>query len=90
VAIEEMVRQRARQIRTCYERSLKRDPSLQGTISLSLRVGGSGRVTQAQVESSTLDSAPEVAACLMHEARTWRFTTGRNATVVYPFAFRPE
>jgi ferric-dicitrate binding protein FerR (iron transport regulator) len=89
VAIEEMVRQRGRQIRACYERSLKRDPSLSGTVALQLRVGASGRVVQTAVESSTLD-APEVASCLEREARTWRFSEGKNATVVYPFVFRQK
>jgi hypothetical protein len=90
VPIEEMVRARSRQIRACYERSLKRDPSLAGTVSLQVRVGGSGRVSAAAVESSTLVDANEVGECLAHEARSWKFATGRNSTVVYPFVFRPQ
>jgi hypothetical protein len=89
VAIEEMVKQRGRQIRSCYERSLKRDPTLTGTVSLLLRVGGAGQVTQAHVEPTSTLSDPQVSACLEHEAVSWRFTTGRNATVVYPLVFRP-
>jgi ferric-dicitrate binding protein FerR (iron transport regulator) len=90
VPIEEMVRARGRQIRGCYERSLKRDPSLAGTVSLQVRVGGSGRVSGATVESSTLVDASEVGECLAREARSWKFATGRNSTVVYPFVFRPQ
>ena len=89
VAIEEMVHERARQIRACYERSLKRDPSLTGTVNLRLRVGPRGAVTQARVEESTL-SDPLVGECLQHEAANWKFAAGRNATIVYPFVFRPE
>lgn len=90
VAVEDMVKLRQRQIRACYERSLKRDPSLTGTVSLKLQVGPAGQVTQALVEAaaSTLSDV-QVASCLEHEASTWRFASG-NATVVYPLVFRPE
>nr|ACX33968.1 conserved hypothetical protein [uncultured bacterium RM35] len=90
VPIEEMVARRQRQIRACYERSLKRDPTLSGTVSLQLRVGPEGRVTQAHVESASTLADPQVSECLQHEATSWRFATGKNATVVYPFVFRPR
>ena len=89
VEIESMVRNRATQIRACYERRLKRDPSLAGTVSLRLRVGDAGQVTRVDVEQSTLPD-PLVADCLRHEAAGWSFTQGRNATVVYPFVFRTQ
>jgi hypothetical protein len=89
VEIEEMVRRRATHIRGCYERGLKRIPSLAGTVSLRLEVGDAGQVRRVAVEESTL-SDDVVADCLLHEARGWSFSVGRNATVVYPFVFRPE
>jgi hypothetical protein len=89
VEMEKVVRERARQIRACYERQLKRDPTLAGTVSLQLRVGSAGQVTHVRVEESTL-SDPAVAACLVREAAGWLFVHGRNATVVYPFVFRPQ
>jgi len=89
VEIESMVRRRSTQIRACYERRLKRDPSLAGTVSLKLRVGDAGQVTRVDVEQSTLPD-PLVADCLRHEAAGWSFAQGRNATVVYPFVFRTQ
>ncbi len=89
VEIESMVRRRAAQIRACYERRLKRDPQLAGTVSLRLRVGDAGQVTRVDVEQSTLPD-PLVADCLRHEAAGWSFAQGRNATVVYPFVFRTQ
>jgi hypothetical protein len=89
VAVEEMVRARGRQIRACYERGLKRDPTLAGTVSLKLAVGDVGQVRRVSVEESTL-ADPVVADCLKHEAAGWAFKTGRNATVVYPFVFRAQ
>lgn len=88
-AIEEVVQRRAHRIRACYERSLKRDPSIAGTVSLALKVGGGGRVSQARVESSTLDD-DAVGACLEHEASRWRLAAPEGSTVVYPFVFRPQ
>jgi hypothetical protein len=89
VEIGDMVRRRASQIRSCYERRLKVDHTLEGAVSLRLHVGDTGRVTQTKVEESTL-ADPLVGECLRHEAATWRFDAGRNATVVYPFVFRPQ
>jgi hypothetical protein len=89
VEIESMVRHRASQIRACYERRLKVDSSLAGTISLKLRVGGAGQVSRVDVEESTMPD-PLVAECLRREAAGWSFAVGRNATVVYPFVFRTQ
>jgi ferric-dicitrate binding protein FerR (iron transport regulator) len=89
IEIESMVRRRATQIRACYERRLKRDPSLAGTVSLRLRVGGAGQVKGVTVEESTLPDEL-VGECLRREAAGWSFAVGRNATVVYPFVFRPQ
>jgi len=89
VEIESMVRLRASQIRACYERRLKRDPSLSGTVSLKLRVGDAGQVSRVEVEESTVPD-PLVAECLRREAAGWSFRQGRNATVVYPFVFRSQ
>ena len=89
VEIESMIRARGSQIRGCYERRLKRDPTLAGTVSLRLKVGDAGQVRQVSVEESTLDD-PMVAECLRKEALGWSFKQGRNATVVYPFVFRSQ
>ena len=80
---------RAAQIRACYERRLKRDPSLAGTVSLRLKVGDAGQVSRVSVEESTLPIRSSASACAS-EADGWSFTVGRNATVVYPFVFRTQ
>jgi outer membrane biosynthesis protein TonB len=84
-----MIRKRTVQIRACYEKRLKLDPELSGTVSLKLRVGEAGQVKQVTVEESTLPD-PLVGECLRREARGWAFANGRNATIVYPFVFRPQ
>jgi hypothetical protein len=89
IEIESMVKRRGTQIRACYERRLKRDPQLSGTVSLRLSVGSAGQVTRVAVEESTIPD-PLVAECLKREAAGWSFSVGRNATVVYPFVFRTQ
>jgi hypothetical protein len=88
--IEQMVALRHRQLRACYERSLKRDPSLTGSLWLQMRVDARGRVVAAAVEpGATLDDA-QIASCLSHEARTWRLSQSKSATFAYQFVFRPQ
>jgi hypothetical protein len=89
VEIESMLQARRTQIRGCYERRLKRDPSLAGTVSLRLKVGDVGQVQKVTVEESTL-ADDMVAECLRKESLGWSFKVGRNATVVYPFVFRTQ
>lgn len=84
---KEVMRGRKRQIQACYERSLKRNPNLAGTVTLQIKIGAAGQVLGTTVENDTLN-APEVAGCLRREAAGWLFAHARNATVVYPFVFR--
>ncbi len=87
--LDDILRHRALQIRACYERGLKRNPTLGGSVSLRLRIGKTGKIREASVEDSTLDDVG-VPECLRHEAMSWSFPESRNSTVVYPFVFRAE
>jgi len=90
--VDEMVRARGHKIRACYERALKREPTLSGAVSLRLRVDDVGRVAAVSVESTTLEgeAGAEVGECMRREVRGWSFSGGRNATIVYPFVFRSQ
>ncbi len=87
--LDDILRHRALQIRACYERGLKRNPTLGGSVSLRLRIGKTGKIREASVEDSTLDDVG-VPECLRHEAMSWSFPESRSSTVVYPFVFRAE
>lgn len=82
-----IVQSRRQAIRACYERALKLDGHLSGTIALRLHVDARGRVSTTEVESDSLGS-PSVVHCLEHEAKRWSFPFARNVTVVYPFTFK--
>lgn len=85
--VTEMARLRQRQIEACHTHALKRDPDLEGTISLQIRVGDAGQVLSAVVEHDTL-ADPTVAECLRREVAGWKLARARNVTVVFPFVFR--
>jgi TonB family protein len=89
VAIQEVFRSRAVQIRACYERSLKNNPGLEGSLTLRLEVDASGQVARASLETDTLPD-PRVGRCALTTVRRWHFPPGDETELVYPFKFRPR
>ena len=85
--VQQVVAARRRQVSTCYERALKRDPGLAGTVTLEIHIGPAGQVLGTRIDADTLKEE-QVVDCLRHEAAGWLFQRARNATVVYPFVFR--
>lgn len=79
------------QVRTCYERRLKVNSILQGSLRLKLKVGASGDVVLTEASGTLRDA--EVSACVRRLASGWRFpvpTGGRCAVVEAPFQFEPK
>lgn len=86
-----VINENRRQVRNCYERQLKTNHTLQGTLNLQLRVGGNGEVTGARVGGSLRD--PAVFSCVRNLASSWRFPvpTGGNCAVINaPFQMTPR
>jgi len=82
-------------LRRCYEREgLTRDPSLTGTMDVTVRVLATGVVSDAAVTARAMRGfgAREVATCLTTAIRNWRFERGPFPveTIVFPFRFAPE
>lgn len=78
------------EVRQCYERKLRTDPMLQGTLSVRLKIGTGGTVQGVQVGGSLRDA--EVVACVRERARTWRFPgpAGGCAVIAAPFSLQPR
>lgn len=76
-------------IKGCYERSLRREPTLMGRMTVVFTIGGGGRVVSAESRSSTLPV--EVNDCIVSRIRSLRFAPpeGGNVDVSYPFFFAP-
>nr|MDQ3034684.1 AgmX/PglI C-terminal domain-containing protein [Myxococcota bacterium] len=86
-----MFQTRQAAFRACYERSLRDDRSLRGTIDLAVRIDRSGSVT-ARMQASALARA-EVGDCVVAIATRFRFNPGpRGGFVEYivRLAFEPN
>ena len=75
-------------LEACYDRALKRDPTVQGRVEVEFYVSG-GRAAQAQVFADTTGDA-ELGACLTTAFRRMRFPTRAEGEVLYPLVFAPS
>jgi TonB family protein len=79
-----------KQVQTCYERRLKDDNLLQGSMKVLLTIGANGNVRTVSVEGSLND--PAVFACVRRVAKTWKFPEPKGGCVriAVPFQMTPE
>jgi len=77
------------QIRFCYNRALRGNPSLKGKVISNFVIGSDGAVTVSRIASTTLLN-PSVENCIRKRITTWQFPQprgGGSVTVNYPFLF---
>lgn len=89
--VRRIVRSHINEVRSCYSKALATDPTLEGRVAVKFRVGPSGRVEDAKVESTTLPEGT-VAPCVAAAVQTWKFPKpigGGFVNVTYPFVFAP-
>ena len=79
-----------KQVQTCYERRLKDNNLLQGSMQVLLTIGGSGRVRAVSVEGSLNDQ--QVYSCVKRVAKTWTFPKPQGGCVrtAVPFQMTPK
>jgi TonB family protein len=78
-------------IRSCYERALRNDNQLQGSVQLEVRIGNDGKVSNTRIHGSLRD--PEVSKCVQNLARNWVFHSpsgGSCAVFKAPYNFTPK
>lgn len=78
-------------VRNCYERQLKIDPTLSGSVRVAFNIGGDGSVQGCSVTSSSIASS-EVGSCVCSRIERWRFepsADGGGSSVNYSFVFTP-
>ncbi|MEM9070835.1 MAG: AgmX/PglI C-terminal domain-containing protein, partial [Myxococcota bacterium] len=78
-------------VRTCYENRLQWNQSLEGRVSVRLRIGPSGRTAGATVvHPGSFELAVE--QCIARRILTWRFPRPEGGCVIvnYPFYLQPE
>ena len=82
--------QPSKQVQTCYERGLKDNNLLQGSMKVLLTIGGSGGVKAVSVSGSLNDQ--QVYNCVKRVAKTWKFPKPENGCVrtEVPFQMMPK
>ena len=78
------------QVRACYERGLKANNLLQGTLNVRLKVQPNGSVTNVRLGGSLRDN--DVFSCVRRVASNWRFPNpeGGCAEISQPFRLTPR
>lgn len=79
-----------RQVRACYERRLRENNLLQGSMNLLLTIDESGSVSAVEASGSLQDQA--VFNCVKRVARTWKFPPPQGGCVrtSVPFTMTPK
>ncbi|MEZ4814514.1 MAG: AgmX/PglI C-terminal domain-containing protein [Bdellovibrionota bacterium] len=90
--VEAVIRQNLAQIRNCYNRGLRLNPTLSGKVKASFRIGANGKVDLSRIGDSTLASS-DVEECIKGRILSWNFPQPRGGSTVdvsYPFLLRPQ
>ncbi len=89
-AIARFVKARMKSIQNCYERQLKRNPSLKGKIVVRFTINESGKPIELEIEEDTMGNN-SVTTCIRSTIRMWTFPIKDNeCPVAYPFIFTPS
>jgi outer membrane biosynthesis protein TonB len=88
--INRIIQRHYNEVKYCYEKELTRDPGLYGKVSVLFVIDGTGRVSDALVQQTTLSSEP-VESCILTHVRRWVFPQpegGSTVQVTYPYLFK--
>jgi outer membrane biosynthesis protein TonB len=89
-ALARYVKARLKAIQNCYEKELKRNPSLKGKVVVRFSIKPSGRTGDIDIEENTLGNEA-VGSCIRTVIRSWvfPFKPDSEVPVAYPFVFSP-
>lgn len=89
-ALARYVKARLKAIQGCYERELKRNPSLKGKVQVRFAILPTGRTGEIDIEENTIGDEA-VASCIRTVIRGWifPFKPADEVPVSYPFVFSP-
>ena len=88
-AVRRVIRSILSQIKSCYERQLRSNSSLEGKVIIEFEIIEQGRVRTAKTKSTTMNDAT-VESCVATRTKEARFPeppAGTVAVVDYPFVF---
>lgn len=89
--ITRIVSSHASDIRYAYNRELRKNPTLQGKIVVTLTISAEGQVTECRVKETEMNWPP-LEESLVEMFKTWTFPEipEGEVTVSYPFVFFPS
>ena len=89
-ALARYVRSRKAAIQGCYEKELKRNPSLKGKVVVRFTITKMGRASDIGIEEDTMGNEA-VGSCIKSIIRGWvfPFKPEDDVPVAYPFVFSP-
>ena len=89
-AIARVVEQYKNGLIYLYNKELRSNPTLKGTISVEFSIDSSGKVIEARIVSTTMDHAP-LEQALASRIKMWKFPHLYDGVIVvtYPFVFFP-
>lgn len=79
-------------IKRCYEKQLRRNPTLAGKVTVEFTIVEAGNVPRARAIENTTGDA-QVASCVVRTVKRFRFHPGPDGgavTYAYPFVFAPQ
>ena len=85
--IARIIRRHHSEIKFCYEKELSKNPNLYGKVVVFFIIGGNGKVVDAMVKQTTLNSE-NVENCILTKVKRWKFPKpkgGGKVEVSYPF-----
>jgi TonB family protein len=87
-ALARYIKARLTAIRGCYEKELKRNPTLKGKVVVRFNITPAGRASDIRIEENSVGSA-EVGECIASLMRSWvfPFKPPDEVAVQYPFLF---
>jgi outer membrane biosynthesis protein TonB len=90
-ALARYVRSRKAAIQSCYEKELKRNPSLKGKVVVRFTITKMGRASEIGIEEDTMKNEA-VGSCIKAIIRSWvfPFKPEDDVPVAYPFVFSAQ
>jgi TonB family protein len=86
--VSKEVRARIGAVKACYERALKRNPSLSGKVKVRWTITAAGTVSGVDISDDSMGDS-EVSSCIKQLVARWRFPapSGGSVEVEFPFVF---
>lgn len=87
--IRSTVRRHANDVRACYNRALRRDPTVEGRVTVQFVIDPDGKVPAAAMHDTEIDD-PLMVNCITRAVRRWTFPVSPDSgtsLVRYPWVF---